>query len=266
MSSTSKLSKDFKSFKITGKRVVGTSTNRPIIFLTISCTVGALPTGSHVKVRVTTKEGTVETRPYTPTKFSLESCELLVRVYEYGAVSSILGALNVGDSIEMMGPTGIHRYIATSSTFQRGPKTWGGINKIAMLAGGTGITPMLQIINAALRTPKQKRARDNLRISLLVFGSNVGDVMLEEELREIEERFEGALKVTYVISTPPPASQSGQYKTGSMRTLSHVDLFELLEFTPEMTDLMVCLCGPDGFTKKARKEMMASGATNVLTW
>lgn len=69
-------------------------------------------------------------------------------------MSQYLYKLNAGDYISMRGPTGMHRYAAPGTfTVGKKGKVYSGIRRIGLLAGGTGITPMIQIANKVLSDP-----------------------------------------------------------------------------------------------------------------
>ena len=75
-------------------------------------------------------------------------------------MSQYLESLQVGDAIDAKGPTGHVHYLG------RGEYTVGGERRraahISMIAGGTGITPMYQVIREVL-----KDAADETQLSLL---------------------------------------------------------------------------------------------------
>jgi cytochrome-b5 reductase len=94
---------------------------------------------------------------------------------------------------------------------------------IGMIAGGTGITPMLvrllfslqslsfppsdpcplsydlqQIIRAALKNPK-----DTTKLSLIYANVNPEDILLKKELDELAAAHPDRFKVYYVLNNPP---------------------------------------------------------------
>ncbi len=73
-----------------------------------------------------------------------------------------------------------------------------------MIAGGTGITPMLQIIRAALKNPL-----DRTKLSLIYANVNVEDILLRTELDELAENHKERFKVYYVLNNPPPNWKGG---------------------------------------------------------
>jgi len=66
-----------------------------------------------------------------------------------------------------------------------------------MIAGGTGITPMLQIIRAALKNPL-----DRTKLSLIYANVNPDDILLRKELEELAAAHSNRFKVFYVLNNP----------------------------------------------------------------
>lgn len=91
----------------------------------------------------------------------------------------------------------------------RGPKgamvyTPNMCRRFGMIAGGTGITPMLQIIQAVRRG---RRGGDKTRIDLIFANVDDKDVLLREQIDEIVKEDEN-INVYYVLNNPP-ANWSG---------------------------------------------------------
>ena len=168
------LTRKFQKFKVIKKRMITTETAKPVMFLTVGVSTDSLPIGAHVKIQRKVKGETIA-RPYTPTRFTRGECELMIKAYPHGAMSTYLHSRKPGDYIEMAGPTGLHRYSPQGpGTFSYSKKTWHGIKYIGMLAGGTGITPMLQIANHILQDPA-----DSTIVSLISFNTLPADVLLQ---------------------------------------------------------------------------------------
>ncbi|KAI0001980.1 hypothetical protein BJV77DRAFT_1057699 [Russula vinacea] len=110
-----------------------------------------LPIGQHITVSAEIN-GKDVARSYTPTSSDddLGHFDLLIKSYEKGNISRYVSLLKIGDKIRVKGPKGQFNYSPTLS------------REIGMIAGGTGITPMLQIIRAALKNPQ-----DHTRLSLI---------------------------------------------------------------------------------------------------
>jgi cytochrome-b5 reductase len=73
-----------------------------------------------------------------------------------------------------------------------------------MIAGGTGITPMLQIIRAALKNPQ-----DPTRLRLIYANVNYEDVLLKKELDELADKYSSRFEVFYVLNNPPTGWTGG---------------------------------------------------------
>lgn len=67
-----------------------------------------------------------------------------------------------------------------------------------MIAGGTGITPMLQIIRAAMKNPL-----DLTKINLIYANVSHDDILLKAELDDLAARYPARFSVYYVLNNPP---------------------------------------------------------------
>lgn len=97
-------------------------------------------------------------RKYTPTTSDDEIgyVDLVIKVYKGGVVdrfpdggkmSQYMDTLKVGDQLTIQGPIGMNEYMGKGQ-FKIGQKLK-TCKKLAMMAGGTGITPMLQVRSLA---------------------------------------------------------------------------------------------------------------------
>merc|ERR1712093_626528 len=101
-----------------------------------------LPIGQHISVQAEI-DGKNVMRSYTPTSSDddLGHFDLLIKSYPTGNISKYFGELKVGDLVQFKGPKGQMKYSPAMAT------------NVGMIAGGTGITPMLQIIHAICKNP-----------------------------------------------------------------------------------------------------------------
>jgi len=107
--------------------------------------------------------GAVDCAPrYTPTSSDrqLGSFDVVIKVYKAGLpaqfadggkMSQHMGRLRVGDTITCSGPWGPIAYTAPG-TFEHAKKAMVKTH-IGMMAGGSGITPMLQVLTAVFENP-----------------------------------------------------------------------------------------------------------------
>ena len=70
-------------------------------------------------------------------------------------------------------------------------------DEIGMVAGGTGITPMYQIIRAICENP-----RDKTKVTLLYGSVSEEDILLRDELDKFAAKYPENFKVVYVLSKP----------------------------------------------------------------
>ncbi len=104
-------------------------------------------------------------------------------------MSMHLDSMKIGDTIKMRGPKGHLLYQGRGRfSLHRGatqPEQVLRTRKLGLVAGGTGITPMLQIIRAILKDPK-----DRTEVWLLFANQSEDDILLREELEALpRDRF-----------------------------------------------------------------------------
>jgi cytochrome-b5 reductase len=107
----------------------------------------------------------------------------LLKSYPTGNISKHIGELKLGDKIRVRGPKGqfIHRPNVCKA--------------FGMIAGGTGITPMLQIIKAVLKNPE-----DKTQLSLIFANVNEEDILLKKDLDLLAQTHPDQFKVEYVLN------------------------------------------------------------------
>jgi cytochrome-b5 reductase len=107
-----------------------------------------------------------------------------------------------------------------------------GLTKhISMIAGGTGITPMIQIIRAALRNPF-----DPTTVSLIYANVNEEDILLKDDLEELLDVHELKFKIFYVLNNPPPGWKGGVGFVTKEHIKEHLP-------NPNATDSKILICG-----------------------
>ena len=131
-------------------------------------------------------------RPYTPvsTNAMRGAFELLVKVYPDGEMSSHLASLPLGATVDF-------RHIAANVKRQY-PF---GARKVVMLAGGTGITPMLQALHALLGS-----AGDDTEVSLLFSSKTEADILARAALDSWAVTHAGRFRITHTLTQEPAAS------------------------------------------------------------
>lgn len=204
-----------------------------------------LPIGQHIHLTARIGEEVV-IRSYTPVSSDDDHgyVDLVIKVYfknvhpkfpEGGKLSQYLENMEIGDTIDFRGPSGRLVYKGNGKIciklLRKEPPVEYNVKKIVMLAGGTGITPMLQLIRAIIKDPT-----DETQTSLLFANQTEKDILLRDELDDIAKRHPNKLKLWYTVDT---SSEGWPYSTGYIST----DMIEKHMFPPS-SDTIVLMCGP----------------------
>lgn len=211
-----------------------------------------LPVGQHIALSYMDADGKEQGRPYTPTSSDVDKghVDFVVKVYfpnerfpEGGKVSQHVHGLKVGDTLDFQGPKGRYEYRGRGVFAIKKLKSQGGgfeirkAKNIGMIAGGTGITPMLQIMRAAFRD-----AGDNSQMSLIFANQTEKDILLRDELEACEKDHDN-FKLHYTLDRPPA---KWAYDTGFISA-------EMIQkhMPPPGKDTQILLCGPPPMIKFA---------------
>ena len=122
--------------------------------------------------------------------------DLLIKSYPQGNISRHMATLNIGDAMKVKGPKGAMVY------------TPGLVKRFGMIAGGTGITPMLQIIRAIVRGRPRNGGNDTTEVDLIFANVNYEDILLKEDLDSLTEEDPG-FRVYYVLNNAPEKWDGG---------------------------------------------------------
>jgi len=126
-------------------------------------------------------------RPYTPTSSEDETgfMTLLIKEYKDGKLTSHIANMKPGDDLLFKGP--IPKYKYEPNTFDRG----------LCVAGGSGITPMWQMIRHCLN-----KADDKTKWTLLFSNVSEKDILLRKEWESLAKQHPGRLDVRFVVDKP----------------------------------------------------------------
>ncbi|KAK0762050.1 hypothetical protein N5P37_004850 [Trichoderma harzianum] len=219
------------------KELVSPNVYRLTFTLPSSHPILGLPTGQHVATTAVI-DGETITRSYTPTSNNADKgiLELLIKVYPNGKMTNgYLANLNIGDEVHFRGPKGAMRYSRQLC------------KKMGMVAGGTGITPMFQIIRAVCESD-----RDTTEISLIYANRTEQDILLREELDTFARRYPKIFKVYYVLE-----NHSSEWKFGS----GYVTKDMMADMFPSSSEegSRIMICGPPGMVTAANKSLVSLG-------
>eukprot|EP00698_Gefionella_okellyi_P024379 TRINITY_DN8580_c0_g1_i3.p1 TRINITY_DN8580_c0_g1~~TRINITY_DN8580_c0_g1_i3.p1 ORF type:complete len:263 (-),score=39.54 TRINITY_DN8580_c0_g1_i3:280-1068(-) len=178
--------KEWRRFPLIEKRAVNHNTNLYRFALPNSTDRLNLPIGQHVSLRAW-KDDKPAMRSYTPVSTSDVHgyFDLIIKIYPQGVMSQHVERLRIGDCIVARGPKGAFKYQPNMK------------RRIGMIAGGSGITPMLQVSRAVLSDKA-----DNTQLSLIFANIAERDILLREELDSMAAASKSKFNVYYVLEKP----------------------------------------------------------------
>lgn len=166
----------------------------------------------------------------------LAACTSVLKI-QGGKVSQYMDSLKVGDLLDVQGPYGVIEYYGRGEWKKYGKNK----HKIGMIAGGTGVTPMLQIIKAIL----MDKDHDKTEISLLFANQTEDDILVRTMLEEWASQHEGRFKLWYTLDRPP---------SGWSYSKGFIDEKMIQEHMPRPSkETLILLCGPPPMIKYACK-------------
>jgi len=218
---------EFQDFELTEKTIISHNVAIYRFKLPSATDILGLPIGQHISIGANLpqpdgKPNAQVVRSYTPISGDHQPgyFDLLIKSYPTGNISKYMASLIVGQTIKVRGPKGAMVYTPNM------------VRHFGMIAGGTGITPMLQIIRAVIRG---RPTGDNTEIDLIFANVNPEDILLKEDLDELAKTDKG-FRVHYVLNNPPAGWNGGVgFVTSEMMT----------KWLPKpASDVKLLLCGP----------------------
>jgi len=217
-----------------------------------------LHVGGHVMVHAPGTDGRDVVRPYTPVTLDsdLGHMDLLIKIYRAGAnpafpqggkMGAVIDSIRVGQSLRFSGPYGKFKYCGRGAyTLNNRPPADGApAGMMSLIAAGSGITPVYQVIRAVLEDP-----HDPVLLSLVYANRTEGDILLRKEIDALAAAHPARIKVLYVLSKPP-AKWSGESGHVSAELIAD----NCFLGGPGVLGLV---CGPQGFVDGAVRPGLAA--------
>jgi cytochrome-b5 reductase len=226
-----------------------------------------------VLAEIPASSGTTVQRAYTPTAVYQNAFDLLIKVYrpserfpKGGAMSQYLEALSVGSELLVKGPVGRLEYLgkgefelvrphqspansAVKTPLQpTNPSTFPLVKKsfkyVAMIAGGSGITPMYQVIKA-VEEEVAKKMQNTPQMALIYGNQTPEDILLHKELETLASNRTISLALTVDRALPDWKGLVGL-----------MDEAKLVAHLPAPgDDTLVLVCGPPMMNKVVRETL-----------
>ncbi|KAI0194184.1 hypothetical protein F4808DRAFT_353138 [Astrocystis sublimbata] len=231
----------FQDFELKEKTIISHNVAIYRFKLPAATNILGLPIGQHISIGadIQQPDGTTKeiVRSYTPISGDHQPgyFDLLIKSYPTGNISKHLASLGVGQVIKVRGPKGAFVYTPNM------------VRHFGMVAGGTGITPMLQVVRAIIRG---RAAGDKTQVDLIFANVSPQDILLKEDLDQLAQEDSG-FRVHYVLDKPPEGWTGGVgYVTADMVT----------KWLPKAApDVKILLCGPPPMISGLKKATESLG-------
>ncbi|KAK3004142.1 hypothetical protein RJ639_019169 [Escallonia herrerae] len=237
----------FKDFKLVKRTQINHNSARFRFALPTPTSVLGLYAGQFIRCRGIDREGKEVIRPYTPITLNSDVgyFELVVKMYPLGRMSHHFREMREGEYLAVKGPIDRFKYKP------------GQARSLGMLAGGTGITPMFQLIRAILENPKDKTT-----IRLLYANHTF------EELDLFASKFPNHFKVYYVLTQYhlPTACLNILTASGGMERWQQPHIEEMIQShcPPPSPDIKILRCGPPEMNKAMAAHLNELGYTKDM--
>jgi cytochrome-b5 reductase len=142
---------------------------------------------SHLFAKYVTSKGNKVVRPYTPVSDPQQTgtIEFVIKKYPTGKFGNHIFGLKENDTVSFKGP--IIKWKWTPNQFEN----------VTLIGGGSGITPLYQLLHQITKDPQEKT-----KVQLVYGSKSENDILLKKEIDEIARKFPDRVKVTYFLNEP----------------------------------------------------------------
>ncbi|OAG00994.1 nitrate reductase [Paraphaeosphaeria sporulosa] len=213
-----------------------------------------LPTGQHLMIRLrdpVTRESII--RSYTPISETTKRgyLDVLVKVYfdtkdqPGGKMTKALDAIPAGHFVEMKGPIGKFEYIGKGECLINGKPRH--IKRFFMICGGSGITPIFQVLRAVMQDKQ-----DPTTCVLLDGNRLVEDILCKEDLDVFARENTDRLKLLYTLTKGPEDWAGMRGRIGAPLLQEHC-------VCRADGESLVLVCGPEPLEKATHAALLEQG-------
>ncbi len=153
---------------------------------------------------------------------------LRITVKNLGDSSATLKDISIGTKVIIDGPNGIF----TEKEKQK--------DKILLIAGGVGITPIRALI--------EQLAKNNKNLVLLYSARRTNQIIFKQELEDLAKKYSNNLKVHYITSEEESDSK--------FKLINEVCISCLV---PDIGSREAYICGPSGMMMSLKKQLISLG-------
>jgi len=214
-----------------------------------------LPVGQHLMIRLrdpVSREAII--RPYTPISEITRKghLDVLIKLYldeslsKSGKMSKAIQALPIGHGVDFKGPIGKFIYAGNGLCLVNGtPKR---VKRLAMICGGSGITPIYQVFRAVMRDKS-----DPTTCTLLNGNRLVEDILCKDDLDALLKGNEDRAEVIYTLTQAPETWKGLKGRINGELARKHCRRDD---------ETMVLICGPPALEKSIHVALKEQGWTD----
>ncbi|EDK46633.1 NADH-cytochrome b5 reductase [Lodderomyces elongisporus] len=190
--------------------------------------VSGLITASMLMTKYVTPKGNNVIRPYTPVSDPDQkgTLDFVIKRYENGKMSNHIHNLKEGETLSFKGP--VVKWKWEPNQFK----------SIALIGGGTGITPLYQLLREITSNPE-----DKTKVSLIYGNTSPEDVLIKDRIDDIAAKHKDQVKVTYFVDENK-ATKDWEGEVGFI-----TKEFLEKELDKPSPDFKIFVCGPPGLYK-----------------
>lgn len=242
----------WSKLRLSEKKTVSWDTKIFVFQLEHEAQLLGLPIGQHLMIKVNdpvSKEPII--RSYTPiSETNMQGrMELLVKIYHPttdvpgGKMTMALDQLPLGTEIDCKGPTGRFEYLGNGQVLIGGKKRH--VKSFKMICGGTGITPIFQVLRAVMQD-----SSDPTRCVVLDGNRLEEDILCRDELETYTAQDSEKCTVVHTL-TKCSANWKGRQGRISAQLIH--------EWASPEESSMVLICGPQAMEQSAKDILLTQG-------
>lgn len=180
-----------------------------------------LITASCLMAKYVTEKGNNVIRPYTPISDSDQkgTIDFVIKTYENGKFSKHLWNLKPDDTVAFKGP--VVKWKWDPNQFE----------KISLIGGGSGITPLYHLLSEIARNPE-----DKTKVDLYYASTSVPDILLKKEIDEIAAKHKDQVQIHYFVDKAEDGWEGNTGYIGKDFLKDHLP--------PPSKDSKIFVCGP----------------------
>ncbi len=182
-------------------------------------------------------------------------------IFEGGKMTMLLDSIDPsfsqdnGMSVELKGPLGHFTYLGNCEIKWKPANAIRKVRKLAMIAGGSGITPIWSTLKAIADEALSPTSAhlDPIQIWIIYGNRTEQDILIREELERLRVALKGNLHVRHVLSNVTPEMTSW---TGGRGYIDGACMRDHLPPAPvvsekedELEDTLALVCGPPPLEK-----------------